>query len=258
MILRLVEDEEAPIHRPQPADEHGRQEELTHLPTCWEWIIISLDTRMCSHAGTVKTGELALPPVLVRPGCLHASRASDSSARRAGLRWGGAHPTPIRTVEELLACRPARMEPMPGKNMFKMKQQMPVDLGTEGTWRRWDKDAQVSPAVACGCAMPPCPRLHPTAGPGRSRRVRADPGTSLLPRARKLQRTRGHAQHLLLAQVNACVLAELHLHTSPALDSNGSGGRAAPIAARSCDKALTPPAVQAPPCRSSWLRPNHG
>ena len=41
--------------------------------------------------------------------------------------------TPMRTVEELLACIPARIEPKPGKKMLKMRQHTPVDLGTDGT-----------------------------------------------------------------------------------------------------------------------------
>lgn len=54
---------------------------------------------------------------------------------RGGMRLvkPGTQLTPIKTVDELLACRPARMEPIPGKKMLKMKQQMPVALGTEGT-----------------------------------------------------------------------------------------------------------------------------
>lgn len=41
--------------------------------------------------------------------------------------------TPMSTVDELFACRPARMEPNPGMKMLKIRQQIPVALGTEGT-----------------------------------------------------------------------------------------------------------------------------
>ena len=41
--------------------------------------------------------------------------------------------TPIRTVDEELAWRPASREPRPGRKMLKMKQQMPVARGTDGT-----------------------------------------------------------------------------------------------------------------------------
>ena len=55
MILGFVKDEEAPIYRPQPADEHDRQKELAHLLTFLKQNISGCDSR--SHAGYGEGGD---------------------------------------------------------------------------------------------------------------------------------------------------------------------------------------------------------
>ena len=105
--------------------------------------------------------------------------------------------------------------------MLKMKQQMPVALGTEGTWPfkgTRDKDAQVSLAVAPSCANLPCSCLA-LRRPRKMQRALSRACRSFSGLAHALSRTQTVAnrmverstQHLLLAQVHAGILAELHL-----------------------------------------------
>ena len=156
--------------------------------------------------------------------------------------------TPIKTVEELLACRPARMEPMPGKNMLKMKQQMPVALGTEGTWPykgTRNKDAQVSLAVAPNCANLPCSRLAPRR-PRNMQGAFSHACRSLSGLAHAPSRTQTAAnrtverstQYLLLAQVHAGILAELHL--APEYNGCGRCSALSQLAHAPCLSAQTP------------------
>ena len=51
MILGFVKDEEAPIYRPQPADEHDRQKELAHLLTFLKQNISGCDSRTADREG---------------------------------------------------------------------------------------------------------------------------------------------------------------------------------------------------------------
>jgi hypothetical protein len=55
VILGFVKDEEAPIYRPQPADEHDRQKELAHLLTFLKQNISGCDSR--SHAAYGEGGD---------------------------------------------------------------------------------------------------------------------------------------------------------------------------------------------------------